>query len=248
MTTESDNGWESSTGAWVRLMDAGEFNRTRNLDPAMLRMCGPVKGLRILDVGCGEGRFCRMLTARGGETIGLDPTGNILQIARERHPEGQYIAGGGEKLPFADCEFDAVISFLSLVDIEDYQAAIAEMARVCRPGGFLAIANLNGFASGTIRGWQRDEHGEKIGWTFDHYMQERWTWAEWAGIRIKNYHRPLSAYLQAFLAQGLILEHFEETQPGLSEEEVAADPFLARQKAENARMPDFLVMRWRKRA
>jgi SAM-dependent methyltransferase len=241
-----DNGWDASTEAWVRSMDNGEFNRTKILDPAMLRVCGEVRGRRVLDVGCGEGRFCRMLAERGAETVGLDPTEGLLRVARERQPGGNFVQGMAEFLPFTAAEFDLVVSFVTLVDIEDYQAAIQEMARVLRPGGVLAVANLNSFTSATPRGWERGEDGAKLHWTLDHYMRESWGWAEWAGIRIRNHHRPLSAYMRAFLAAGLVLEHFEEPQPLLTEEEVATDAYAARQQRESLRKPDFVVMRWRK--
>lgn len=247
-TNDSDNGWEASAEAWVRLQDAGEFNRLRILDPAMGRVCGEVKGSRALDVGCGEGRFCRMLAERGAEAVGLDPTLKLIEIARDRHPAGSYVVGMAEQLPFGDGEFDLVTSVLSLVDIEDYRAAIAEMARVCRPGGIVGIANLNSFTSANGDGWLRNAEGEKTAWPLDHYMEERWVWAAWCGIRIKNHHRPMTGYMQAFLAQGLVLEYFDEPQPEGTAEEVASDAYLARQKRESLRKPDFLVLRWRKPA
>ena len=105
-----------------------------------------------LDVGCGEGRFCRMLKAAGVNATGIDPTPAILEVARKRDPSGDYRLGRAEQLEFADASFDLVVSYITLVDIPDFRAAIREMARVLRPGGSLLMANLTGYISACIDG------------------------------------------------------------------------------------------------
>lgn len=68
-------------------------------------------------------------------------------------------------------------------------------------------------------------------------MEEFPAWVEWSGIRIENWHRPLSAYLRAFLAQGLTLAFFDEPQPR------GGDPDrIARYR----RVPWFTVMEWKR--
>ncbi len=70
--------------------------------------------------------------------------------------------------------------------------AIAEMARVLRPGGALLIANMTSFASAApTHGWSRDANGERI-FIIDEYLTERAARASWRGIRIKNWHRPVA--------------------------------------------------------
>ena len=70
-----------------------------------------------LDVGCGEGRFCRMLNARGVEAVGVDPTSALIAVARTRDTCGSYVEGIAERLPFRERAFDLVVSYLSLIDI-----------------------------------------------------------------------------------------------------------------------------------
>ena len=62
---ESRDLWASSSSAWIENVRKGDPNRTHLLDAPMLRLAGDVCGLTVLDVGCGEGRFCRMLSERG---------------------------------------------------------------------------------------------------------------------------------------------------------------------------------------
>lgn len=236
------NGWDASADAWIRdLGEDGDFGRRYVMDaPMMERACAePVAS--ALDVGCGEGRFCRMLKSRGIGTIGLDPTGRLLETARQRDPEGTYVLSGAEAMPIPSASIDLTISYLSLIDIEHLEPAIAEMVRVTRPGGRLLIANLNSFnTAGADRGWVKSITGERKYFAMDHYMKERGVWCEWRGIRIINHHRPLSTYMKLFLGQGLQLLRFDEPLPAADAPADKRDSYV--------RAPWFCLMEWRKPA
>jgi hypothetical protein len=117
------------------------------------------------------------------------------------------------------------------------EAAVAEMARVLMPGGALLIANLNSFnTANSEAGWIKDSEGRRVAFPIDHYLEERWVWCEYRGIRIKNHHRPLRAYMQALLGAGLRLTFFDEPSPS------AEAP--AQKAASYRRAPWFLVMEW----
>lgn len=203
------DGWNDSADAWIASQGAlGDKTRRYVLDAPMLAAARGHR--RALDVGCGEGRFCRMLRAEAIDAIGIDPTEALIAEARRRDPAGDYRIGRGEALDFADSEFDLVISYLSLIDIPDAGTALAEMVRVLAPGGTLLIANLNGFTTaGLEAGWTALADGQR-GYVIDDYLNVRSVWTEWRGIRIKNWHRPLSFYMQALLGQGMVLRAFDE--------------------------------------
>lgn len=217
--TDDPSGWTQSAQAWIRQVDTFDFAREVLLDAPMLRMCGDVKGKRILDVGCGEGRFCRMLCGHGANCVGLDPTEALLCVAAERDPRGTYVKGVGESIPFENDSFDVVVSYLTLLDIDDYRLAIKECTRVLKPGGRFVYGNLAAFATTTGKGWVEDESGNKLYFPIDHYIEERGMEVEWSGIKIINYHRPLSSYMTAFLDAGLILREFVEPAPTLEQVE-----------------------------
>ena len=107
---------------------------------------------------------------------------------------------------------DLVVSYLSLIDIADSRVAIGEMVRVVRPGGHVLIGNLNSWVTvaemkgrGIVRTAQG--HGNM---TFANYLTEHWSWAEWQGVRIKNWHRPVSQHMREALQPGLQLVDFQE--------------------------------------
>jgi|CXWL01.1.fsa_nt_gi SAM-dependent methyltransferase len=240
--TSDDNGWASSANAWVaHLGSGGDFGRRYVLDPIMLPRALATGAVRALDVGCGEGRFVRMLRENGVAARGVDPTARLIEIARTRGPADAFDVAGAEALPQADASVDLVVSYLSLIDIADYRTAIAQMVRVLKPGGALLVANLNGFnTAGAETSWIETPTGEPLHYPVDNYLDERGIWVQWNGIRVINHHRPLSAYMQTFLALGLELTFFEEPAPSSD-----APPARA---VKYRRAPWFLVMEWRKPA
>lgn len=232
---DGDDGWESSALAWIATMgESGDFARRHVLDtPMMARIRG--RGFHsALDVGCGEGRFCRMLRDEGLNAVGIEPTRTLREAAQARDPHGRYIDAIAENLPFEDESFDLVVSYLTLIDIEEIDDAICEMARVLRPGGSLLIANLNSF--NTAGKWKRPA-GTDAYFEIDNYFDERAVWLSWADIHIRNWHRPFSTYMQLLLATGLRLVHFDEPLPGGGDLEKAR---LYR------RSPYFHLMEWQK--
>ena len=82
-------GWDELAKAWIASMgERGDWSREHVLDAAMLARIGARRFRSALDVGCGEGRFCRILQQRGLATIGVDPTAALLEEARRRDPAG----------------------------------------------------------------------------------------------------------------------------------------------------------------
>ncbi len=235
------DGWSESALSWIASQgDEGDFGRRYVLDGPMKARATARARATALDVGCGEGRFCRMLRAAGVATVGIDPTDALLDRARILDPGGDYRPGRAEDLPFETGAFDLVISYLTLIDIPDIRAAIPEMARVLKPGGSLLIANLTSFASagtGDGLGAAYGPGGVFLHYRIDGYLDERADWVAWKGIRILNHHRPLETYMSLLLGAGLTLTHFAEPAP------TGGDPTVVERYR---RAPWFHVMEWRK--
>ncbi|QTN20794.1 methyltransferase domain-containing protein [Brevundimonas sp. AJA228-03] len=235
------DGWQDSADAWVASQgEEGDFGRRWVMDAPMLERVRMRPYASALDVGCGEGRFCRMLKAEGVAAVGIDPTVALIDHARRLDPEGDYRVEAAGALGFEDGRFDLVVSYLSLIDIPDVRAAIAEMARVLAPGGRLLIANLAGYnsaADANDLGWVTLPDGRRAH-AMDRYLEEKAGWIAWKGIRIRNWHRPLSTYMTLLLEQGLTLTHFAEPRA-----DAGGDPVRA---AHYDRAPWFMLMEWAK--
>lgn len=109
-------------------------------------------GEHVLDVACGTGNGAAVAAAAGARVTGLDASPRLLEAARERVPEGEFVHGDAAELPFQDGAFDAAVSIFGAVLADRSEQAVCEMARVVRPGGRLAITSWvpRGPVSGAI--------------------------------------------------------------------------------------------------
>jgi 2-polyprenyl-3-methyl-5-hydroxy-6-metoxy-1,4-benzoquinol methylase len=117
------------------------------LEPAgfELRLCALLEHLepsmRVLDVGCGEGRFAAALAGAGASVVGIDVAEEPLRRARERHPELElHRVAEAEALPFADSSFDLVWAGEVIEHVADTSAWLSELRRVLRSGASLLLS------------------------------------------------------------------------------------------------------------
>jgi SAM-dependent methyltransferase len=89
-------------------------------------------GTRLLDCGCGAGRFARMAADRGASVAGIDAAKEFIEIATERTPDGDFRVGDLEMLPWPDDSFDWVIGFSAFQFADDKVRALTEARRVSR--------------------------------------------------------------------------------------------------------------------
>jgi ubiquinone/menaquinone biosynthesis C-methylase UbiE len=113
---------------------------TSSLAPAFADAAGLVRGMKVLDVGCGPGGLTRELARRvGPENVGaIDPAPQFAAACRERHPGADVREGVAEALPWSDGRFDATLSSLVVAFMSDADQGVREMARVTRSGGAVA--------------------------------------------------------------------------------------------------------------
>ncbi|WP_017605552.1 class I SAM-dependent methyltransferase [Nocardiopsis alkaliphila] len=110
--------------------------------PAMLALAGQVHGHRVLDAGCGSGPLFAALQERGATVTGIDSSAEMIALARERLGRNAdlRVLDLGERLPFADGEFDDVVSSLALHYLQDWEGPLRELRRVLKHGGRLIVS------------------------------------------------------------------------------------------------------------
>ncbi|NOT34580.1 MAG: class I SAM-dependent methyltransferase [Candidatus Eisenbacteria bacterium] len=113
-----------------------------SIEHCVMRL-NPRPGERILDLSTGTGWTSRLVTRRGATVIGADIAADLLEAARANATAAglsiEYQLGDAENLPFSDGEFDAVVSTCGIMFATRPEAAAAELARVCRKGGRIAL-------------------------------------------------------------------------------------------------------------
>jgi SAM-dependent methyltransferase len=106
---------------------------------------GPVSSLSFLDVGCGVGETDRLLAPQVGFLHGIDVSQDSIDRARVAIPQGHYQVDGGDRIPFDDASIDFAFAVCVMHHVPPSQWAslVAEMKRVVRPAGFVAIYEHN---------------------------------------------------------------------------------------------------------
>lgn len=240
VTHKSDlNGeWNELSQAWIEEARQGS-NPTRNglLDLPMIEGCGNVEGLRIVDCGCGEGRFCRILVERGARyVLGLDFCEPMIEAARGLQSEREaYKVADVQDLGFLEDEsFDLAVSYLNQCDLPDFEANTREVFRVLSKGGRFIVANVHPMRS-AVGGWQKTPDGRKQHVILDNYFDEGERHFKMKGIAVTNFHRSLSTCTRGFLDAGFRITGLIE--PTVTEGQLALYPELA----DELRVPNFII-------
>ena len=248
--------WEANAPDWIELSRAG-FDVCRDLvnTPAFFGMLPTVEGLRVLDVGCGEGHNTRLLADRGAEAIAIDISERFVRAAAVAGPGIDHVIGDGAELPFASSSFDAVTAFMSLMDVADPERTLQEIARVLRPGGFVQFSVVHPTTSTPVRHWINDDDGERCALAVGDYfhegpVEESWTFGAApeeirAAVRpfeITYARRTLSGWLNAVIAAGLEITAIAE--PHADEPTAGEHPEVADTRI----VPYFLIVQAQRRS
>ncbi len=225
--------WTEAARAWV---EADQSVRSGMLDDWVLDALGDVEGRSVIDIGCGEGRFCRLLSGRGATVTGVDLTKPLIARARALGQEGEtYLVGDAADLAgVKDASFDLAVSYIVLVDLLDYRRAIEAAYRVLSPGGRFVVCNIHPMRSAESGGWIRQGE-KKLFYPLDRYWDEGARELELLGTSIVNMHRTISSYVSAFLEAGYTLEGIHEPTP--SEAQLAEHPEFE----DEFRAPNFII-------
>ena len=96
-----------------------------------------------LDAACGTGRYARWLSARGHDVVGVDSSPDMLAVARDHLPDADLRVGDLVALPLEDASVDLAVSAVALSHVGDLVTAMAELARVVRPGGHVVLSDAH---------------------------------------------------------------------------------------------------------
>jgi SAM-dependent methyltransferase len=197
---------------------------------------------KTLEVGCGEGRVARDLAEREYQVTALDASPTLVNAARAAHPDGEYTVGPAEALPFDDGSFNLVVAYNSLMDVDEMPRAVAEIARVLRPGGALCACITHPMIDSGR--WAEDNKTYLIE---DVYVDRRRYHGTFerpglAPMTFDGWIYPLEAYSRALEEAGLLIEALRE--PVASDEFVTSRPVESRARvARWQRLPNFLMFR-----
>lgn len=199
--------------------------------PALMSMLPPMKGLNVVDLGCGYGWFCRWASEQGaGNVLGLDVSAKMLERARTTTsaPNIQYARADLENLELPPASIDLAYSSLALHYIKNLPGLFAKIHAALKPGSrFVFSIEHPIFMAPRNPGWLIDSEGNKR-WPIDSYQLEGERVTNWLAEGVIKQHRTLGTLLNTLIAAGFTIRHVNEWGP--SEADVAAQPALAEER------------------
>ena len=225
------DAYEALAESYAALIDSKPHNAYYER-PATTSLLPEVKGMRILDAGCGPGVYAEWLLDRGADVMALDVSPRMVDLARIRTAGRAEVrqADLGSSLDFlASGSFDLVLSSLVLEYLLDWRATLGEFHRVLCRGGQLVASVTHPFS-------------DFLYFESERYFETELVASEWKGfsrrVCMPGYRRSLEDTLNPFIDAGFKLDRILE--PKATEDLRRADP---RHFEELRRQPVFLCIR-----
>jgi SAM-dependent methyltransferase len=215
----SDGDWEGHAAWWQETFTEGvDPEYTEQILPLAVEWTAGFR--RVLEVGCGEGQVSRAVAAAhagdGAVVIGVDPTANQLTAAAERGGGVAFARASASPLPIASSSIDAVVVCLVFEHVDELDEALAEVARVLRPGGRFVLFLNHPLLQAPGSGWIDDQvlDPPEQYWRVGSYLTESADVEEVEhGVFIRFRHRPLGRYVNGLLDARFAIERLLEPAP-----------------------------------
>jgi SAM-dependent methyltransferase len=207
--------------------------------PALRALLPDVRGLRVLDLGCGFGWFCSWAREQGAVgVLGLDISEKMLARARATNADSEitYAKADLERVDLPEGSFDLAYSSLALHYVEDLAGLMAKVHRALAPGARLVFSMEHPIYTAPAHpGWSVDADGRKT-WPVDSYSLEGPRTTDWLAEGVVKQHRTVGTVLNLLIGLGFAILHVEEWAP--ADGQIAARPELA----EERERPMFLLV------
>lgn len=235
---DNDTAWKHNAEYWQTIIrEDRDRYRTECLTPALLEQIGECRDQTVLDAGCGEGHVSRHCARRGATVTAIDSCPLLVTATKQASKAAglpmRVLQADIRALPFPPSSFDIALAVLVLNELEHPARAIAELARVTKPGGRVILILLHPCFYRANR--KRDDVLEPISAAqyFDvrRLQQTFLVNGEASPAPVTLWLRPLEEWAAACSSAGLLITNLREPRPS-----VLADPWWEK----NFRVPLFL--------
>lgn len=230
--------WDEASESWADFVREGkDYYREEMNNPATFRIVGNVRGKNVLDLSCGEGYNTRILAKRGAKVVGVDFSEKMIELARQTEKKKKlgisyYVSDATDLKEFKNESFDVVTCIMALMDVERYEDAISEVARVLRKDGRFVFSITHpcfDFGETTngepIAEWKYEEGTENtvekkaLRLEMKNYFGIAKCEISWDMKRLvkpfktTSFHRTLTDYFQALDKNGFLVTRLVEPKP-----------------------------------
>lgn len=206
--------WEKFAGQYDKAVgEEGDRWHKSVINPLVFELMGDLRGRVVLDAGCGNGYLARKIAKTAKKVIGVDFTENLLEAAKKRSkniPNLKLILANLEKLPFSANSFNVILCNMVLINVENLEITINELARVLKINGFIVISITHPcFENPPHTPGIKNKKGETIGRAVYSYFPKGLV-INTAEKNQLHYHYLLSDYINLFSQVHLYLEKMIE--------------------------------------
>ena len=222
--------WEETSNDWLDIhkdklsSEEGDFNRRHIIDPALWSLIGEVKGLSVLDAGCGNGYLSRKLAQKGANVIGVDHSKTFIDYCIKREKGNNLncqflVASLDDLFMIRSNSIDLIISNIVFVDVLPYKQAFKELSRVLKLNGRLIWSNLHPVFGKVPNIFYRlpydtRRNEERLYVLIDRYFDSGGTLLSWGKLKpIWQFDRTLSEYSRALKNTGFVIREIIEPRP-----------------------------------
>ena len=209
--------WDEAAESWVDFVNQGkDYFRDELNNPGMLRLIGNIRRKSVLDVACGEGYNTRQLAGKGAMVTGIDLSEKLIEHARwceEKNRLGidYHVMDSADLSWFPAKHFDLVTCFMALMDIENYDDALGEVARVLKDNGRFVFSITHPCFEYCIDSEKIEEkmryfvaRRERVPWEMERLLKP---------FKTTSFHRTLTDYSNRFHKHGFLVKKLLEPKP-----------------------------------
>jgi ubiquinone/menaquinone biosynthesis C-methylase UbiE len=213
--------WNDAAESWVDFVRKGkDYYREGLNNPAAFELIGDITGLSVLDLACGEGYNTRILAGKSAKVTGIDFSEKMIEFAKQEEEREKLgicykVMNAVDLHEFPNNRFDLATCFMSLQDIQDFEKAISEVARILKHGGRF-VFSIPHPCTEMIR--LHEPEGEKIRAIETYFRKMQYT-IEWNMERLTrpfkttSFHRTLTEYSTALHKSKLVVTRLVEPRP-----------------------------------
>jgi 2-polyprenyl-3-methyl-5-hydroxy-6-metoxy-1,4-benzoquinol methylase len=222
--------WNMNADSWSRQVRKG-LDGYRELlnNPNIFEFIGNLEKKIVLDAGCGEGYNTRILAKKGVKVTGVDVCEKLIDLAKELEEKEKlgiayHIASLSDLSIFEDESFDAVVSFMVMMDVSNYEKSLSEINRVLKNNGDLFFSITHPCFTTKGLSWLKDENGNFSKATVSDYFNKEPFVDQWRfgsdqsnlaeePFKLLCFPRTLSDYINGIIESGFTLKRVLEPRP-----------------------------------
>ncbi len=228
----AQEAYDELAEAYAALVDTKPHNAYYER-PATLSLMPDVKGMLVLDAGCGPGVYSEWLVAHGADVVAIDANETMVELAKWRLGDTAAVVQADLETPLdflVDASVNLIVSALVMDYVEDWEMTFKEFYRILRPGGYLVFSIGHPFQEFELR--RQTNNYFKL-------EQVRYIWRGFGKpVDMPSYRRPLCEVINPLIGAGFILDQILEPLP--TEEFAEKDPEDYEQLM---RSPGFMCLR-----